>query len=187
MSMLPLQIFLLFLLSIILGGWKCVKCSDLVPVVFIHVKSVPLFLQANIELTLRSNQVVFLGDNESLPYQGFLKENTPSVVFADVHSFTEEADSFATIFKHFSHDDPSPARHEYELNCFRRWFILKQYMIANKLSRVFYSDSDSVILRNLTEVSAVERGPCSAIVNIEDQAHNFHWVGSGESSTWTLE
>jgi hypothetical protein len=41
--------------------------------------------------------------------------------------------------------------------------------------------------RNLTVVSAVERGRCSAIVNIEDQAHNFHWVGSGESSTWTLE
>ena len=112
----------------------------------------PSLIKANIELTLRSNPVVFLGDNESLPYQEFLKENTPSVVFADLHSFIEEADSFATIFKHFSHDDSSPVRQEYELNCFRRWFILKQYMIANKLSRVFYSDSDSVILRFVCSV-----------------------------------
>jgi hypothetical protein len=46
---------------------------------------------------------------------------------------------------------------------------------------------NTIFCRNLTEVSGMERGPCSAIVNIEDQAHNFHWVGSGEASTWTLE
>jgi hypothetical protein len=37
----------------------------------------------------------------------------------------------------------------------------------------------------MTHVCAVERRHCSAIVNIEDQPHKFHWVGAGEVCNYT--
>ena len=75
-----------------------------------------------------------------------MKEKT-SVKVANYGSYTEEANSFAKIFQHFSTDEPSPGRGDYVLNWLQRYFVLKQYMIENKLSRAFHPDSDSMILR----------------------------------------
>ena len=132
----------------------------------------------------KSNEIFFFGNVNSSSYENFLRENT-SVKFVDLQQYSIEANNFSTIYKHYS-EDHSPERLNYELKCFQRWFILKEYMTAHNIEGMFYSDSDSVIVRNVTQVCAIERGQCSVIVNIENQAHNFHWVGAGESSYWTL-
>jgi len=128
------------------------------------------------------DQETFLNDTET--------KNSTKVTYININHYFKSANEFAKIYKYLTPSDDgkiSLQHYEYELRCFQRWFVLKEYLEAQQSERIFYSDSDSVVFTNMTEVCGKERGRCSAIVNIEDQLHDFHWVGAGESSSWTLK
>ena len=60
-------------------------------------------------------------------------------------AFQESLDSFAKIYFHFSVYEV-----QYELFCFQRWFVLRDFMRAGNLESCFYMDSDVLLFADLT-------------------------------------
>ena len=77
-------------------------------------------------------------------------------------------------------------RKRHELECLKRWFILKDYMKQNNLTTAFFGDGDAVVFRSIL-AAYKERADCDAVINIETQPNDIHWVGAGESSIWTYQ
>ena len=80
-----------------------------------------------------------------------------SDAFAERHEFVEHhsmfdyfhgAARFAEIYKHYSTHPVG-----FELINFQRWFILREFLIANGLERCLYLDSDTMLYADVTEDS----------------------------------
>ncbi len=69
-------------------------------------------------------------------------ERVDHVLIAD---YLGSATEFARVYQHLS---TNPI--EYELFCFQRWFILKDFMARQGLEACFYLDSDVMVYDNLT-------------------------------------
>lgn len=88
-----------------------------------------MFLQINVELALRHNPAIVLTD--SIP----LNATESRAKFVNINDFKNGAKSFGILYKHMA-KDKSEKRFKYELQCFQRWYILRDYMTANKIPRV---------------------------------------------------
>ena len=110
------------------------------PIVFIHYSNPP-YLRYSLAQAKESNRdstIYLLGDTTNDCYD-----------FVDHHSFLdyhEGADKFAKIYRHFS---TSPYR--WILFVFQRLFMLKEFMVANKMERCLHVDSDVMLYANVTE------------------------------------
>ena len=187
----------LFLLLAILTAANSVDRS--IPVVYVSFGELPLYLRLNIELAARKNDVIVLSDVENVerfhwPSNGISSNNASSsssrqqphnILFESLIPFTNSAKRFAPLYRHLSKDH-SDNRIKHELRCFQRWFILQDYMQRRNISRAYFSDGDSSVFTNVTDVVKNTRANCSAVINIEAQFHDLHWVGAGEASVWTL-
>jgi hypothetical protein len=70
----------------------------------------------------------------------------------------------------------------------QRWFVLHDYMVQTGLKKAYFSDGDSSVFRNISEVVETPgRSNCSSIINIDAQKGNLYWSGAGEASVWTTE
>ena len=59
-------------------------------------------------------------------------------------------------------------------------------MEQRNITRAFFGDGDSTVFTSVTDVIRATRADCAAVINIEAQFHDLHWVGAGEASVWTL-
>jgi len=108
------------------------------------------YLSSVIATTAQYNEeVVLIGDNL---LKKFARKNISFI------PFDEYRGKFG--YKHIS---VNPA--DYEEFCIERWFILKNYMVKNKIDEVWYSDSDNIIYENI-ETVPVEDYDCMYLKNI---------------------
>lgn len=119
------------------------KMNDLarssLPIVFIH-RSNSVYLKYSLSQARTSNPrsaVILLGDSSNDCYD--------FVVHRQIDDFFQSATEFEKIYTHFSTLPPS-----FELICFQRWFILKDFLLANKISRCLYLDSDIMLYTDVT-------------------------------------
>ena len=160
-------------------------CEEIVPVVYICYGKLPPFLLMNLELAMRQNSKVILISNIEPKFDPLPASWASKLKFVQMNEYDSDAVAFSKIYHHISIFNREPAV-LYELRCFQRWFILRDYMKKNSIQMVYYADGDSALYANITKVVSL-RKPCSATINIEAQEHNFHWVGAGESSIWTID
>ncbi|HYE18964.1 MAG TPA: hypothetical protein VEA69_11000 [Tepidisphaeraceae bacterium] len=108
--------------------------SDPLPIVFVHRGNSAYlpFTLAQAKLASLSSPVVLLGDRTNNQF--------PFVTHADMSAFAEQAAELAKVYKH-----RSPNGAPYELFCFQRWFILRDFMRANSLERIVHVDSDVLL------------------------------------------
>ena len=109
------------------------------PIVFIH-RSNSSYLKYSLSQAQTSNPqsaVILLGDRSNDCYD--------FVVHRQIDDFFQGATEFEKVYTHFSTLPPS-----FELICFQRWFILKDFLLANKISRCLYLDSDIMLYTDVT-------------------------------------
>ena len=116
------------------------KIVSKLPIVFIHLNNSD-YLKYSLGQSKKSNPestVYLIGDSSNNCYD-----------FVEHHSLSEysnAADDFAKIYKHYSSNAI-----KFELYCFQRWFVLKEFLISNKLEKCLYLDSDVMLYVDVTE------------------------------------
>jgi hypothetical protein len=112
------------------------------PIIFIH-QSNSEHLKYSLAQAQRSNPsstIFLLGDSSNDVYE-----------FVEHHSMLDyfsEAAQFKKIYKHFSTNSP-----DFELICFQRWFILREFLATHNIQRCLYLDSDVMLYADVTEDS----------------------------------
>jgi hypothetical protein len=118
-----------------------------IPIVFIH-QNVGAHLAYSLKQARHSNpesSIFLLGDETNNRYAGVEHRN-----FGD---YFAEADAFGRVYTHFSTHTRS-----FELICFQRWFILKEFLIAHRIEKCVYLDSDVMLYANVTgEIAKFDR------------------------------
>ena len=111
-----------------------------VPVVLIHSGLQP-YLYTCINQALKNNEVYLLGSSDpSVDHYNFTYVN-PSE-----QNLGKDIREFSDIYVHLNTTPP-----DYELFCYTRWFMLRNFMEANDLPVVMYIDSDVLLFQNATE------------------------------------
>lgn len=83
----------------------------------------------NVELALRHNRVVVICDSTAR----FKPDN--GAEYVDMGQYRGSGLKFEPEYKHMS-KDISYGKRKYELQCFIRWYVLRDYMVKNNLTRV---------------------------------------------------
>ena len=116
--------------------------SSSLPIVFIHQANSD-YLKYALAQAHKSNPqsaICLLGDASTERHE-----------FVEHHSmfdYFNGAARFAEIYKHYSTHPIG-----FELINFQRWFILREFLIANGLERCLYLDSDTMLYADVTEDS----------------------------------
>ena len=108
------------------------------PIVFVHYGS-SSELSLVLSLAVRRNpnsSVILLGDSGSLGISG--------VEYFDFHNYFESAGKFEKIYCHLS-----AYSQQFELFCFQRWFIVRDFMRRHGLKSCFHADSDVLLMGDL--------------------------------------
>lgn len=97
-----------------------------------------LYALAQAKKSNPDTNVVLLGDFSNSYYK--------FIEFYNINKYFDEAREFKNVYKHHSNNDYS-----YELFCFQRWFILKEFMKVNHLKKCFCMDSDVMLYTDITK------------------------------------
>lgn len=159
-----------------------VGASRVVPVVYIVFDDIPEYFLINIELAARRNTVYVITDVK-LPAQ--TRNENAAVIFEDIRDFAFSAIEFSKVYKHLMVQDHSDSRRRHELQCYQRWFVLKDFMKTRQLEKVLFGDGDSSIFVDADKIWE-SRGHCDAVINVPGQEGSHFWVAAGESSLWSL-
>lgn len=113
-----------------------------IPVVMIHKGYSPYlpYTLAQAKATNPTSDIILLGDRGN----AFLN----FVQHYEVSNYFKEAQAFDQVY---CKQHQSPNSYEYELLCFQRWFILKEFMEAHQLPVCLHIDSDLMLYCNVTE------------------------------------
>lgn len=95
-----------------------------VPVIIIHKGNQEYFLKVVVQATKNQNHVIVLEDSL-------------------ISEYSKKADEFRVLYEHLSTNNP-----EIELMCFNRWFILREFMVAQGIDRCLHLDSDVMLYAN---------------------------------------
>lgn len=197
MLQLCLKLFSFFLVSLFCSSSSSISDfpSSIVPVVYVIFGEIPHYLQFNIELASRNNPVVVImegsfptknnNNNSSNNNDASITPKKRIVIYEKMSDYFDSATLFAPNYIHLSRDH-SDKRKRHELRCIQRWYVLNDFMAKNKIAKAFFGDGDSSVFVNVTEAFLL-RPQCQAVINVEAQGNNLHWVGAGEASLWTME
>ena len=112
----------------------------MIPVVLIH-NGYQDYLKYSIRQAAQKNPVFLIGDTN------------PATISRDeltfVHFDSLAKDEYDLFAKQYLHLNTTPE--SYELFCYLRWFLLKNFMEKNQLDVVFYIDSDVLFFENATK------------------------------------
>jgi len=148
----------------------CSTINAEIPIIFIH-KHNPSYHDYNcLEHSLWQAQqynrrIILIGDESNKHY--------PGVEHYNITDYFKKATHFANIYVHLA----GPQK-EYELFCFQRWCILKEFTDQHKeIDRFFYGDSDLMIYADLTNEFKVFNNADICLAGL-----GFY---SGHSSYWS--
>ncbi|MED1644017.1 hypothetical protein P4U99_12635 [Brevibacillus agri] len=74
------------------------------------------------------------------------KHAAPGIIHVPLDSYMQTAQMFAKVYRHMH-----VMSYEYNLFCFQRWFILRDFMRKNRLQSCFYLDSDVMLYTNVNQ------------------------------------
>ncbi|WP_414584591.1 hypothetical protein [Scytonema sp. PCC 10023] len=63
----------------------------------------------------------------------------------NILDYFQEAQEFSEYYQHLNTNP-----YEYEIFCFQRWLVLKNFMLINKIEKCFYMDSDVMLYADMT-------------------------------------
>jgi hypothetical protein len=120
------------------------KLSDVeaIPIIFLH-RSNSEYLKytfAQAKATNPKSDIVLLGDETNNQY--------PFVEHYFIEDYSESAGHFARVYKHLSTHSV-----DFELICFQRWFVLRDFMVAHGLRTCLFLDSDTLLYTDVTQDS----------------------------------
>ncbi len=137
-----------------------------IPIIFVH-RGNPYYLYSVLKQAKKTNpksDIILLGDETNKSFS-FVKHY-------DISDYFDSATQFAKVYQHHS---PNP--YGYELFCFQRWFVIKDF-IAKQLKgkgHFFYCDTDTLLFNDLSaefkrydkyEMSICRTGtPCFSFFN----------------------
>jgi hypothetical protein len=107
----------------------------MIPVILIH-RGYQNYLEYSIKQAAQQNPVFFIGDTEPIIENGNFGFISPNELMDDVNDFSN-------IYVHLNTTPP-----DYEIFCYTRWFILRNFMRVYGFSKVFYIDSDVLFFEN---------------------------------------
>lgn len=73
----------------------------------------------------------------------------------------------------------------FDLNCFKRFFVMREYMQRNSIKKMIFADSDLMIFSNLSDF--YHKNICGASLSIPKRQDNYRWTAQAHSSFWTIE
>src|SRR5262249_35737186 len=129
-------------LSITRPQKKVHVATSSLPIVFIHASNSDhlKYSLAQAHASNPQSTVILVGDSSNDVYD--FVEHRPMM------EYFQGAGEFQKIYKHYSTHGV-----DFELICFQRWFILKEFLIANNLSQCLYLDSDTMLYADVTKDS----------------------------------
>ncbi len=110
-------------------------------IIFIH-KGNPRYLKFALLNAKKSNpnsNIILLGDNSNSNLSKLCNHHY-------ISDFLDSAEEFKKIYIHQSNNS-----YDFELFCFQRWFILKDFVIKNQLKHFIACDSDVLIFDDLSQ------------------------------------
>lgn len=110
----------------------------MIPVVLIH-KGFQDYLGYTLKQANKYNFVYLIGDTNP-------NYNLENYEFVNINELLDGCDEFASKYTHLSTNPMG-----YELFCYQRWFILKNFMKQRGLETTFYIDSDVMLFVNVDE------------------------------------
>ena len=123
---------------------KMQEKQEEIPIIIHHTGGNQDYLQSCVKINSQNNKVYLIGDDINKDaYAG--NKNVEHVHINDLDS--EEITEFKRHFVNYSSNN-----HVFELNCFLRVFYLKNLIKLKKLNRIFYVDSDCIVLDNISEI-----------------------------------
>lgn len=108
----------------------------MIPVILIH-SGYNDYLNFTISQASEYNDVILLGTSKILP------EKCENIPLADYGS------GFSAFEKNYVHLNTTPR--DYEIFCYKRWFILRDFMRSMGLRVVFYIDSDVLLFADVNK------------------------------------
>ncbi len=85
------------------------------------------------------SEIILIGDETNNKF--------PFVTHVNMKDYFKSADDFAKIYKHYSTNP-----YNYELFCFQRWFVLKEFLENKKYEIIMVSDSDVMHYSNIANI-----------------------------------
>lgn len=140
------------------------------PLVFIHEGNQE-YLKFAIKSAVDQNHEVFLLGND---LNKTFCENWISIDTFNILKF----DKFKEVYEHMSSNNEI-----FELLCFKRYFILLEFMEKSKLDEVIMLDSDVLVY---TDFSDYNLKNYSVALSIHENQDNYRWSCSPHCSYWTI-
>lgn len=109
------------------------------PIIFIHTGS-QFYLKNAIANAIAFNpngNVILLGDKSNAHFEKLFNRQLKHYY---IHDFMKLAFEFKDCYIHMSSN-----HYDYELFCFQRWFIVREFMNVNKFDKVLCLDSDVLL------------------------------------------
>ncbi len=103
-----------------------------------------------------------IGDGNNRIFRSFVYHH-------DYREYFREASEFGRVYRHHSIHG-----YDFELFCFQRWFILRDFLIAHKIERCFHMDPDVMVYCDLEE-EAKKFLDCDFTLNSYISAHTSFW------------
>ena len=108
-----------------------------IPVVLIH-SGYSDYLKYTIQMSLKNNRTYLISDiNPHIECENF--------TFVDSQNHVGSSNDFIPHYIHMN-----TTSYSYELFCYQRWFILKDFMEKTQTDKVFYIDSDVLLFENIS-------------------------------------
>lgn len=110
-------------------------------IVFIH-KGYSSYLEFSLRQAKYSSpdsEIILLGDKAN--------DRFDFVTHVNMKDYFEQANEFAKVYQHYSTNP-----YGYELFCFQRWFLLKEFMEQSNLDKLMVCDSDILIYCNVEKL-----------------------------------
>lgn len=110
------------------------------PIVFIHIDDSEYlkYTLAQARISNPAAVIYLIGD--------LFNDNYDFVEHHNIKNYSSEAELFSKLYKHHSTNS-----YDGELFCFRRWFILKEFMEHNKIQQCLYLDSDVLLFADIQQ------------------------------------
>jgi putative methyltransferase (TIGR04325 family) len=145
----------------------------MIPVVYIHLGSLPAFLFTSIKQALRYNKQVYLLTDTSVTID--------NVTIVNVNDYLTHVDKFESVYKHMSSNTEN-----FEKICIKRWIILSNFLNQNKIDVCYYSDSDVMLYANVSDVYENYKS-YDSVYTLPEYQENFRWTASACCSFWKKE
>lgn len=111
-----------------------------IPIIYFH-KSHSYYLHAALlkaRMTNPNRDIILLGDETNARYSFVRHYN--------IKDYMNYANEFAKVYEHHS---PNPFA--FELMCFQRWFVIKEFVCKNIGGAFLYCDTDTLLFTDITE------------------------------------